>query len=148
MNKLFITGLSLLLLSSCGKVIVDAPAVLNESPEKVIGMLGEPDSTYHKHILGGKALAHYFVKYNIEVQYLQGKAGYVIVNGPHGLPFTEKALKAFKVKALGEPEQFHEKKLIRWMTLEAPVEAVSFFNTQLDSLGEVQNFSVMIKGTR
>ncbi len=30
--------------------------------------------------------------------------------------------------------------------MEPPVEAVSFFNPQLDSLGEVKNFTVMIKG--
>lgn len=146
MKQLLLLSLCLLLLSACGKVIVDAPAVLNESPERVTEILGEPDSTYSKIVLGGEALAHYFVRYNIEVQYLNGKAGFITIGGPHGLPFSEKALSAFKVEAVGEPDQFQDKKLIRWLQMEPPVEAVSFFNTQLDSLGQVKNFSVMIKG--
>lgn len=146
MKHLFLLSTFLLLLSACGKTIIDAPAVLNESPEKVIGMLGEPDSIHHKRILGGEALAHYFLRYNIEVQYLNEKAVYIIVGGPHGLPFSAEALQAFNVKPVGEPEQFQEDKLIRWLTMEPPIEAVSFFNPQLDSLGEVKNFTVMIKG--
>lgn len=146
MKHLFILSTCLLFLSACGKTIIDAPAVLNESPEKVVEMLGQPDSTYYKHILGGEAMAHYFLRYNIEIQYLNDKAVYIIVNGPHRLPFSEKALKAFKVTPIGEPEQFEENKLIRWLKMEYPVEAVSFFNPQLDSLGDVKNFTVMIKG--
>ena len=146
MKHLFLLSSCLLLFSACQKTIIDAPAIINESPASVVEMLGTPDSIYHKQILGGEALAHYFLQYNIEVQYLNEKAVYVIVGGPHGLPFSEKALKSFNLKAMGEPDQFVEKKLIRWLQMEPPIEAVSFFNPQLDSLGEVKNFTVMIKG--
>lgn len=149
MNKLTIFGCLVLLLIGCkGRVVVDAPAILRHSPEEVIAILGQPDSTYTERTLSGEAFVQHFKMYDVDVQYLENKASYITVKGPHGLDFSADALAAFNAKATAEPATFEDKKLIRWLKMEPPVEAVSFAATHFDSLQNVKNFTVTIIGRK
>ncbi|CAD5270937.1 MULTISPECIES: hypothetical protein [unclassified Imperialibacter] len=150
MNKtILFSGLLFFTLIGCKhRVVVDAPAILRHSPEEVEAILGKPDSTYASETLAGPALAQHFKMYNVEVEYVDNKASYISVKGPHGLPFSEEALEAFNAKALGEPTKSPDEKVMRWIKMQAPIEAISFAATHYDSLQNVDNFTVTIIGRK
>lgn len=149
MNKLTIFGCLVLLLIGCKeRVVVDAPAILRHSPEEVTAILGQPDSTYSERTLSGEAFVQHFRMYDVDVQYIDNKASYITVKGPHMLKFEEKSLASFNIDADGAPSEKEENKHIRWTKLQPPVEAVSFVATHFDSLQTVKNFTVTIIGRK
>jgi len=149
MKKTVFLGCLLFAAVACKeRIVVDAPAVLRQTPEEVEKVLGKPDTTYTELTLGGQAMVQHFKMYDVEVQYLENKATYITVKGPHGLPFSAEALDSFGAIAVGEPSTFEDKKLIRWTKMEPPVEAVSFAATHFDSLQNVTNFMVTIIGRK
>lgn len=149
MNKIVPFGIVFFMLVGCqSRIVVDAPAILRHTPEEVEAILGKPDTTYAEKSLAGTALVQHFTMYDVAVQYVDNKASYITVRGPHGLPFSEEALEAFKVEATGKPSQFEENKLMRWVAVKPPVEAVSFLATHYDSLQNVKNFTVTIIGRK
>ncbi len=149
MRKIALVACALIALAACKeRIVVDAPAVLRQTPEGVEKVLGKPDTTYTELTLGGQAVVQHFKMYDVEVQYLDNKASYITVKGPHGLPFSAESLESFGAKAVGEPSTFETNKLIRWTKMEPPVEAVSFAATHFDSLQNVTNFTVIIIGRK
>jgi hypothetical protein len=150
MNKtILFSGLLFFTLIGCKhRVVVDAPAVLRHSPEEVEAILGKPDSTYATETLAGPALAQHFTMYDVTVEYVNNKASYITVRGPHSLPFSDESLEAFNVKAFEKPTKTDDEKIIRWIKVVPPVEAISFAATHYDSLQNVDNFTVTIIGRK
>ncbi len=149
MNKSILFSLLFFAVISCkSRIVVDAPAVLRHSPEEVEAILGTPDSTYASSGLNGATLVQHFKMYDVAVEYVDNKATYITVKGPHALPFEEESLEAFNVEAAAAPSKVEEQNIIRWVKMKPPVEAVSFAATHFDSLKNVDNFTVTIIGRK
>jgi hypothetical protein len=84
----------------------------------------------------------------VTVEYVNNKASYITVRGPHSLPFSDESLEAFNVKAFEKPTKTDDEKIIRWIKVVPPVEAISFAATHYDSLQNVDNFTVTIIGRK
>ena len=80
-----------LLLGACSseneRLILDVPSLRGKSPSEVVGMLGEPDSTQTKLLMGRRAYIQLYDRHGIELKYHEGKLSSVIVNNTEDLPF-------------------------------------------------------------
>jgi hypothetical protein len=147
-TNIFLGLLFFTLIGCKHRVVVDAPGVLRHSPEEVERILGTPDSTYASNGLSGPTTVQHFKMYDVTVEYVDSKASYITVKGPHNLPFNEESLEAFNVEVLEKPEVTSDQKILRWVKAKAPVEAISFAASHFDSLQNVDNFTVTIIGRK
>lgn len=142
--------LVILLITSCAQkdetnIILDVRSIINKSPEEVVEILGEPDTTYTERILGKALFCQRYTKHNIEIQYPESLSTDIVIYGPHELPFTQSALKAFNIKYQKKhPSQYEKDVLMRWYDFDE-FEAISFYNVRKDSLGQINNYSIFFK---
>ena len=124
-------------------VILDVSSVVNKTPEEVIRILGTPDTTYTERILGKTIFCQRYVAHNIEIQYPESLSTDIVIYGPHGLPFTQSALKAFNIRQQ-HPAQYERDAVMRWYDLDK-FAAVSFYNVVKGSDGGIDNFTIYFK---
>ena len=130
------------------KVLLDVPSVISKTPVQVMELLGKPDTTYTETIMGKKLYCQRYHNHNIEIQYPDSLSTEIIVYGPHDLPFTQSALKAFNIPLQeAHPSQHEKNRLMRWYDLNE-FETISFYNVQEDSAGAVKNFNVFFKAKK
>jgi hypothetical protein len=130
------------------EVLLDVPSVINKTPVEVVELLGEPDTTYIETILGRKLFCQRYDKHNIEIQFPDSLSTEIVVYGPHGLPFTQSALKAFNIPhQKAHPSQHEKNRLMRWYDYKE-FEAISFYNVQEDAAGAIENFSIFFKAKK
>jgi hypothetical protein len=151
MNRVnFIVLLISVLLISCidqkkADLILDVRTIINKRPQEVIKILGEPDTTYTEKILGKQIFCQRYKKHNIEIQYPYSLSTDIVIYGPHGLSFTQSALKAFNLPYQKQhPSQYEKDVLMRWYDFDE-FAAISFFNVQKDSIGRIDNFNIFFK---
>jgi hypothetical protein len=126
-------------------IILDIRNVVNKTPEQVVEILGEPDTTYTERILGKEIYCQKYYRNNIEIQYPESLSTDVVVYGPHGLPFTQSGLKAFDLSYQKQhPSQYEKETLMRWYDFEN-FEAISFYDVQKDSVGRIKNYTIFFK---
>jgi hypothetical protein len=124
------------------EVLLDVPSVMNKTPEQVADVLGKPDTVYTETIHGKKLFCQRYHKHNIEIQYPDSLSTGIVVYGPHDLPFSQSALKAFNIRhQKAHPSQHEKNKVMRWYEFNE-FETISFYNVQEDSAGAVKNFSI------
>lgn len=140
----------LMVLISCKEetestVLIDVQSVVNKTPAEVIATLGQPDSTYTERIAGKPLFCQLYRKHNIEIQYPDSLSTDIVIYGPHGLPFSQSALKAFKIAYQKKhPSQYERDILMRWYDFD-DFEAISFYNVQKDREGQIENFYIYFK---
>jgi hypothetical protein len=140
-------------LTSCQKkdetdIILDVRSVINKRPEEVIKILGEPDTTYTEMILGKSLFCQRYAKHNIEIQYPESLSTDIVIYGPHELPFTQSALKAFDIHYQKKhPSQYEKDVLMRWYDFDE-FETISFYNVQKDSSGQINNYNIFFKARK
>jgi hypothetical protein len=150
MKQLQILFTALVLFSACSSkeesgVILDVRAVMNKKPSEVIEILGPPDSTYTEKILGHEIFCQRYREHNIEIQYPDSVSTDIVVYGPHGLPFNQTALKAFKLPyQKRHPSQHMKESLMRWYDFDE-FEAISMYNVDKDTTGAIRNFNIYFK---
>lgn len=138
-----------LLLVSCSlkdqDVILDVKKIIYKTPEEVVTMLGNPDSTYTIRILNKVIFCQWYEENGIEIQYHDsGLSTDILVKGPHGLSFDPSALKAFNLDIHVPPSQFMEKELIRWYNMDE-FAGISFYRVQWDEQKNVKNYTIFFK---
>jgi hypothetical protein len=149
MKKIFFTC-AFLTFSGCNRngheaVIFDVRAIVNKTPAETEAEVGKPDSTYTLRIMGKPIFCQLYEKHQVEIQYPEMKATDIVVNGPHGLPFNQSALRAFNIDyKTHHPKQYVKDRLIRWLNVEE-FSAISFYNPQFDSSGNISNFTIFFK---
>jgi hypothetical protein len=139
----------LFLLGGCDKkasgLVLDVRSVINKTPSQVADVLGEPDTTYVERILGKQIFCQRYRTHNIEIQYPEELSTDIVIYGPHDLPFTQEALKAFSLPhSKYHPKQFERDALLRWYDFDE-FQTISFYNVEKDSAGKIRNFSVFFK---
>ena len=141
---------ALILLTGCNngrdpKLILDVASVINKTPDEVIAVLGEPDTTYIEKVVGKEIFCQRFGRHNIEIQYPELLSTDIVIYGPHDLPFTQVALKAFNVEYHQQhPSHFEHDAVMRWYDLNE-FEAISFYNVKKDATGDIDNFYIYFK---
>lgn len=134
---------------ACGQkessdIILDVKQIANKRPEQVVKLLGEPDSTYYIRIFGRSIFCQLYKPHNIEIQYPETLATDIVIYGPHGLPFSHEALKAFNVNHKIHPNEYIEGQLWRWYDQEG-FSTISLYNTDKDTTGRILNFNIFFK---
>lgn len=139
---------SVLLLAACGKdekLILDVRSVINKSPEEVVSILGEPDTTYTEKIPGKEIFCQRYREHNIEIQYPESLSTDIVVYGPHNLAFTQSALEAFNIRYQEQhPSQYERDAVMRWYDFKE-FAAISFYNVQKNPEGVITNYTIYFK---
>src|SRR5687768_12497910 len=127
------------------ELILDVTAVVNKKPAEVEEIVGKPDSIYTLRILGKPIFCQLYKRYNIEIQYPEARATDIVIYGPHGLSFNQTALKALNLDyKTNHPDEYIKGQLIRWFDV-AEFSTISFYNPQIDSSGNISNFTIFLK---
>ncbi len=128
-----------------GRYYVDLKRIVNKRPQEVEAVMGMPDSTYWRVLMGRPVFCQLYRDEYLEIQYPGRTATDIVVSGPHGLPFDQKALGAFGLNYHQQhPSDYRKNGYIRWVDFEA-FSSISFYNTRLDTAGRVQTFDVFFK---
>ena len=125
-------------------VVFPVTDIILKTPQQVEDKLGTPDSAYTIRIMGKPIYCQRYNRHNVEIQFLEGQASDIVVNGPHGLPFNPTALREFGIAEKIHPSDYQKGRYIRWSNTKQ-FSAISFYNPELDSLGRIVNFSVFFK---
>lgn len=140
----------IVILLSCSKpkkenVILDVKEIVNKTPTQTVSIMGAPDSTYTIRILGKPIFCQMYQEHHIEIQYPEMQATDIVVYDPHDLPFNQSALKAFNIDyKTFHPKEYIKDRLIRWFDVEE-FSTISFYNPQVDSAGNITNFTIFFK---
>jgi|GEM_PF-3158961 len=119
---------AILLLNACDKnnVIFDAKQLKNKSADEVVQILGEPDTTYNKWIMGKEHyILRYFRLYDTEVRELKGKTTAVLVHEAQDLGFKPTLIEQFGFSYV-EPQTIDQDNYYSWKNLEG-LENVSMY---------------------
>ncbi len=149
--KTFLSLILLSLLVSCGgkeepnDLLLNVRGVINKTPAEVEAELGAPDSTYILRVVNQEIFCQRYSEYNIEIQYPAGRSTDVVIYGPHGLPFTQSALKAFGLDySKQHPSQVEKDAVMRWYNFDEFL-AISFYNVRKDiDTGRI-NYTIYFK---
>ena len=80
-------------------VIFNVRDLIGKDDKGVIAVLGQPDTSYYKNILGH----HYFIQQyqprETEIRHLKGHVAEVIINKPYDLPFDQHAIERYGLEA-------------------------------------------------
>ncbi len=120
--------------------IMDIPMIANKTPEEVVSILGEPDSTYIQKRGSKKVPVHIYTPYKIEVYYPSGKATEVLVNKTGNLQYNENSLSFFNIKP-STPNKEKSLAAYKWSDVEG-FKNITFFsdNIQADTVSSFKMF--------
>lgn len=124
-------------------IILDIPTLINKLPSEIVNLLGEPDTIYYDQVLNKKFLVHRYVKHDIEIQYLKGKANDIIVNDPLSIEFKAESLSYFGIKP-AIPTVFRENEMIKWKNYSG-LKTINFYKVKKDNFGNIISFKIYFK---
>lgn len=99
------------------ETVFDAPALVGQSPEGAIAVLGEPDTTYTRTLFGKRFFTQYYNDYGVEVRHLDGRIANIIVNEPYPLKFSPETITRFGIDYV-EPTEYDSLAMIMWKDIE------------------------------
>lgn len=122
--------LGVFLIAGCTPVepddlVFDAPKLVAKSPEEVVELLGEPDTSYYRPFLNKRYFIQYYNQYGVEVRHLNGSVSEIIVQQPYPLKFAPETITRFGI-AYTEPSEYDSLAMIMWKNIEG-IKVVNFY---------------------
>jgi len=99
------------------QIIFDVSSLIGGSPNEIINVLGNPDSTYNKTILNKPYYYQQYDERDMQVRYLNDEIVDIIINKPYDLEFTPETIEKFGFR-LTPPDKMDTAANIMWMDKE------------------------------
>lgn len=107
-------------------IVFNAQELVGQSPEGVIEILGQPDTTFYRTFIKNRYYIQYYDEYGVEVRHLNGSISGVIVNEPYPLEFSPKTITKFGIEYT-EPTKLDMRSSITWKGNVEGFKAVNFY---------------------
>ena len=113
-----ISVLFILFLGGCatnesGKTALDVVALRGKTPNEVVDISGDPDSSYIHYVLGRPFLVYRYDPHQVEMRFYQNKLVEIIVHDPRPWPFEPETIEHFGLDYF-EPTTYNPDANISW----------------------------------